>query len=132
MLRNRLSKILLVDDEPDIRIVLTLALRETLETEVVAMPTVTDAFVYLQSHTLPDVILLDRNMPDVDGLVACQRLQAHPRYRVIPIVFLSARYQHDDVCQVLAAGATAYLSKPFDPMTVGQEILAAVGYGEDQ
>lgn len=129
--RSRLRKILLVDDEPDIRLVLALALRETLAIEVVAMPTVIDAFAYLQTHTLPDVIVLDRNMPDVDGLAACQQLRAHPRYRDIPVVFLSAQDHHDDVCEVMAAGATAYLSKPFDPMTVGQEILAAVGYGDN-
>lgn len=130
MLANRLSKILLVDDEPDIRIVLALALRETLETEVVAMPTVVAAFDYLQRHTLPDIILLDRNMPGIDGLAACQRLQAHPRYCRIPIVFLSAHDRYEDVREVLDAGAIAYLNKPFDPMTVGQEILAAVGYGD--
>ena len=130
MLQTRPSKILVVDDEPDILVVLALALRKTLAIEVIAMLTVLDAFKYLHQHTLPDVIVLDRNMPDVDGLTACHQLQAHPRYREIPIVFLSARDRHDDISEVMAAGATAYLSKPFDPMTVGQQILAAVGFGD--
>lgn len=129
MLRNHVSKILLVDDEPDIRVILTLALRKTLETEVIAMPTAVEAFEYLQRHTLPDVIVLDRNMPGIDGLAACQRLQAHPRYRTIPIVFLSVCDSSDIAREVMAAGAIAYLSKPFDPMTVGLDILAAVSAG---
>ena len=56
--------------------------------------------------------------------------RANPRYRDIPIVFLSTLDEQEAVEEVMRAGATAYLSKPFDPMTVGREILTAIGYGE--
>lgn len=60
----------------------------------------------------PDLILMDINLPDVDGLTITQKLKGDPRLRHIPIVALTANTMHGDREQCLAAGCDAYLAKP--------------------
>jgi len=62
----------------------------------------------------PDLILLDIDMPRLDGLTVCERLKAHPLHRLIPIVILTASSDRDTKLRGIAAGADDYLSKPFD------------------
>ena len=62
----------------------------------------------------PDLILLDVDMPRLDGIAVCERLKAHPIYRLIPIVILTASSDRDTKLRGIAAGADDYLSKPFD------------------
>ncbi|MDQ3618754.1 MAG: PAS domain S-box protein [Actinomycetota bacterium] len=61
----------------------------------------------------PDVILLDLNLPDIDGLEALERLQADPRTAHIPVVIISADATRNQVETLLEAGATDYVPKPF-------------------
>ena len=119
-------RILCVDDEPDIRMVLERALEFTLHAEVATAASAKEAFDYLEGHPLPDVILLDGVMPGMDGYQACAKLSADPRYRSIPVVFLSARVDSDEQERARAVGAAACLAKPFDPMTIGDELCAAL------
>ena len=62
----------------------------------------------------PDLILLDVDMPRMDGITVCQRLKAHPTRRLIPIVILTASHDPAQRLRGIAAGADDYLSKPFD------------------
>jgi putative two-component system response regulator len=62
----------------------------------------------------PDLILLDIDMPRLDGIAVCERLKAHPIRRLIPIVILTASNDRDTKLRGIAAGADDYLSKPFD------------------
>jgi CheY-like chemotaxis protein len=64
----------------------------------------------------PDVMLLDVMMPKFDGREVCKRIKADPATAHIPIIFLSARAQDMDVNSGLELGASAYLTKPFDPV----------------
>jgi two-component system NarL family response regulator len=70
----------------------------------------------------PDLILLDINMPDLDGYEVCQQLKADARTRDIPIIFISARDQLEDKVKALAVGGVDYITKPFHP----KEVLARV------
>lgn len=63
----------------------------------------------------PDLILLDIDMPRLDGIAVCERLKAHPIRRLIPIVILTASNDRNTRLLGIAAGADDYLSKPFDP-----------------
>ena len=63
----------------------------------------------------PDLILLDIDMPRLDGIAVCERLKAHPLRRLIPIVILTASNDRGTRLRGIAAGADDYLSKPFDP-----------------
>ncbi|MCS6836279.1 MAG: response regulator [Anaerolineae bacterium] len=60
----------------------------------------------------PDLILMDINLPDVDGLTITQRLKSDPHLRHIPVIALTANNMHGDREQCLAAGCDAYLAKP--------------------
>jgi putative two-component system response regulator len=62
----------------------------------------------------PDLILLDVDMPRLDGIAVCQRLKAHPSRRLIPIVILTASQDRETRLRGIAAGADDFLSKPFD------------------
>jgi cyclic di-GMP phosphodiesterase len=63
----------------------------------------------------PDLILLDIDMPRLDGIAVCEQLKAHPLRRLIPIVILTASNDRGTRLRGIAAGADDYLSKPFDP-----------------
>ncbi|MEM9488444.1 MAG: response regulator [Myxococcota bacterium] len=121
-----ISRILFIDDEPDIRRILSATLEITMSAEVVTFASAQEAFAHLDGGPLPDLILLDGQMPEMDGLTACRALRADSRYQSIPIIFLSGRSDPHEQREALAAGATGYLSKPFDPMTIGNQIMDIV------
>jgi len=62
----------------------------------------------------PDLILLDVDMPRLDGIAVCQQIKAHPTRRLVPIVILTASNDKETRLRGLRAGADDYLSKPFD------------------
>lgn len=106
--------------------VLERALELTLEAEVATAASAQEAFAYLEENPPPDVILLDCVMPGMDGYQACARLHADPRYQGIPVVFLSARADGDELERARSVGGLACLAKPFDPMSIGDELCAAL------
>jgi putative two-component system response regulator len=67
---------------------------------------------------VPDIILLDVMMPDVDGFEVCRRLKADPAYHNVPIIFLTAMTGDADEARGLDLGAVDYISKPFSPAIV--------------
>ena len=111
-----------------IRTVLTAALRVTLGAEVTAVASARAAFEYLQNNEPPDVIILDGMMPEMDGVTTCRRLRADPKYCTVPIIFLTGLTRDSE--RAIEAGATACLRKPFDPMSIGSEILSILGESE--
>jgi two-component system, OmpR family, response regulator len=119
-------RILCADDEPDILLVLGLALRHTLGAEVSQVGSGAGVFAWLQEHPIPDVIVLDAMMPEMDGYAVCRRLRADRRYAGVVVVFLTARALVTELGEGVAAGADGVLSKPFDPMTVGRDLQAIV------
>src|SRR5471032_1181728 len=63
----------------------------------------------------PDIILLDVMMPEMDGFAVCRQLKANPATAAIPVIFLSAKDQADDIVGGLELGAVDYVTKPVDP-----------------
>jgi CheY-like chemotaxis protein len=94
-----LMKILIVDDEPDF----VSAIQMRLEANGYGVSTAEDGQQALQKIQFerPDLVILDIQMPDVDGYEVCQRLKADPKYRDIPILVLTARAQKDGWCRYL-------------------------------
>jgi len=114
---------LVVEDERDVLGVIDLSLRLLGKLDVVAVDSFAAALEAIERRR-PDVILLDRMLPDLDGLEVCRRLKAAPNSSGIPIVFLSARSDPADVKAGMDAGADGYLTKPFDPVVLAQRIKA--------
>lgn len=108
------AKILLVDDEPGVRESVQAYLEFSDEFEVTAASNATEAWDALQKET-PDLVISDIMMPQVDGYQFLAQLRADPRFKSIPVVFLTARGMTGDRIQGYTAGCDAYLPKPFDP-----------------
>jgi putative two-component system response regulator len=72
----------------------------------------------IATATPPDLILLDIMMPDMDGYEVCRQLKAQPLTRDIPVIFLTARSEHDDEQMGLDLGAVDYIIKPISPPIV--------------
>ena len=75
------------------------------------------AFKYLEKN-IPHLILLDLNMPDMDGFEVIERLKASPQHRNIPVIFLSAQQTPQNEAQCISAGAVDYVSKPYVPQVL--------------
>jgi len=117
--------VLVVEDDADIQKVVRMSLKIRGVGEVVVVDSGTECLERLSSFT-PDVILLDVMMPHVDGYEICRRLKENPATRAIPVVFLTARAQKADRERGMKLGAAGYVTKPFDPMTLHDQIVALV------
>ena len=106
------SKILIVDDEPNVVIVI----KDRLEAkgyETITAKDGEEALAKARSEE-PDLILLDIMLPKMDGFKVCRMLKFDERYKQIPIVMLTAKATQADVKTGKETGADAYMVKPFD------------------
>jgi CheY-like chemotaxis protein len=115
------TKVLVVEDDPDIRKVIRMSLRFQGVTEIVLAESGEEC-IAIAADVNPDVILMDVMMPSMDGYAACRRLKAASSTSHIPVIFLTAKAQQFERQLGLQAGAAGYLIKPFDPMTLYDEI----------
>src|SRR3954468_5556234 len=105
-------RVLVIDDETELLQLCRIAL-EAGGHEVTTAESGQEGLDAVKSDR-PDVIVLDFMMPSVDGLSVLERLQRGvDREREVPVVMLSARGRPEDALRGLAAGATAYMTKPF-------------------
>jgi CheY-like chemotaxis protein len=116
-------RILLVDDEPDIREIADLSLGLDPEFKTRACASGVDALA-VAAQWAPSIILLDVMMPLMDGPTTLAKLRQNPRTAGIPILFLTARTQAEEIAQYISLGAQGVLSKPFDPMTLAASVRA--------
>lgn len=108
-----MAKILIAEDERDIRDLVAFTLRFA-GYEVFTAANGEEA-VDLAPKVNPDLILMDVRMPRMTGYEACRLMKLNPDLKDIPIVFLSAKGQEAEIQQGLEAGAEEYLLKPFAP-----------------
>ncbi len=104
--------ILTVDDEQPMRMMLTDALGSA-GYEVETASSALDALRKLDNRR-PDVLVLDIGMPEMDGLTLCRKLRQDPRFVTLPILFLTAYTQPEDIVKGLDAGADDYTLKPIN------------------
>ena len=116
-----LNKILHVEDEPDIQEVAKLALEsvggftvETCSSGQEALDKATDF--------APDIIFLDVMMPDMDGPATLQELRKIQELADTPIIFMTAKAQTHEIEKFKELGAIDVITKPFDPMTLADQI----------
>jgi len=116
-----IHKVLLAEDEEDIRKVAQISLQFRGGWEVVLASNGEECLAKAASDQ-PDLILLDCMMPKLDGYETCRRLKQDPSLRHIPVIFLTAKAQEVEVKRGLSLGAVGYLIKPFNPMSLAAEI----------
>ena len=112
MSREAPSKVLVVDDDPEI----VTFLSTLLELEGIESSVATSAAAALEqlAQARPDLVLLDIAMPDRDGIDLCKELKRDPRTAEVPVFVISARPGKDVVERALAAGAEEFIRKPFE------------------
>jgi len=108
-----MTKILIAEDERDIRELIAFTLRFA-GYDVIVTKDGQEAAKQVPVE-MPDLILLDVRMPRMTGYEACRQIKADESTKHIPVVFLSAKGQNEEVKEGLDAGALEYLLKPFAP-----------------
>jgi len=117
-----MAKILIAEDERDIRDLVAFTLRFAGH-EVFAASNGEEA-VEMTPNVNPDLILMDVRMPRMTGYEACKVIKTNPDLKDIPVVFLSAKGQESEIQQGLEAGAEEYLLKPFAPDQLTSHVKA--------
>jgi CheY-like chemotaxis protein len=118
---DQFERVMCVEDDPDIRMILDFSLGRMggyslclCESGMQALERVTDFN--------PQLVLLDVMMPEMSGPETLLKLRELPVMRGVPIVFLTAKAMQDEVEGLLEHGATGIIVKPFDPVTLPQNI----------
>jgi CheY-like chemotaxis protein len=118
-------RVLHVEDEPDIREVVKMSLALDAGLTVVSCSSGPDALA-AAADWRPDVILTDVVMPVMDGPEMLAHLRENSRTASIPVVFMTARAQPNEVEHFLSLGAAGVIAKPFDPLTLAASLRACL------
>jgi CheY-like chemotaxis protein len=121
------KQILVIDDEADLRELIQVALVGYAGWQVQTAATCQQGLEKARDNK-PDLILLDISMPEVDGYQCLQQLQAEPDLADIPVIVLTARVQRQDHRKVSEMGIVGVIIKPFNPLSLWQEIAGIVGW----
>lgn len=105
-------RVLVVDDSPDNLALMRFLLKDDYDVRLASHG---EAALKLAATVMPDIIVLDVMMPEIDGYEVCRRLKADPLTAEIPVIFLSARTDHADEALGFASGAVDYIYKPIFP-----------------
>ena len=115
----KLSRILLVDDDDNIRTIAELSLEDEFEVDIASSG---QQAIDIAMVRAPDLILLDVMMPGLDGKATFGKFKEIPALSTIPVVFMTAKVLTHEIDFYLELGAAGVISKPFDPMTLAEEV----------
>ena len=116
-----LERILYVEDEPDIQAVAKLAL-ESVGGFILHVCSSGQQAIDEAAEFGPQLILLDVMMPGMDGPTTMQELRKLPSLANVPVVFMTAKVQINEVAEYMEMGAQDVIAKPFDPMTLSDAV----------
>lgn len=120
-------RILIIDDEDDIREVAALSLESVAGWEVIVAGSGPQGLARAIEYQ-PDAILLDVMMPGMDGPSTFRELRKNPATASIPVLLLTAKVQSSDQRRFADLGVDGVLFKPFDPLVLHQQIATALGW----
>lgn len=123
-------KILHVDDDSDIREIVLFSLNVSQAFELKQYAGPMDALRDAQAFQ-PDILLLDLMMPGMSGDTLLEHLRVIPGLETTAAIFMTARAQPDDIKRLISAGAKDVIVKPFDVLTLGDQIRAIFERPED-
>jgi CheY-like chemotaxis protein len=125
-----MRRILIIDDEDDIREVAALSLEATAGWQIFTANSGATG-IELAAAEQPDAILMDVMMPSVDGPTTFRIMQQNPIVAHIPVLLLTAKVQGVDQRRFAGLGVNGILFKPFDPLTLAQQISDILGWNDD-
>ena len=118
---STLQKILYVEDDPDIQAVAKIAL-EVIGGFTLKICSSGEEAINEAADFAPNMILMDVMMPGMDGPTTLQKLREQTALVTVPAAFMTAKVQPDEVAHYLSLGAKGVIAKPFDPMTLAQQV----------
>lgn len=118
---SELRRVMCVEDDADIRLIIEFSLATVGGYEVLACVGGRSAVAQVEAF-LPDLVLLDVMMPDLSGPQTLAALRELPAMQGVPVVFMTAKALPEELEDLLQHGATGVIVKPFDPMTLAQDI----------
>lgn len=121
------KRILVIDDEYLVQEVIQATLEDVGEWEVLVADSGNEGFNIAASEPL-DAILLDVSMPIMDGIETLKKLKDNSTTQKIPVIFLTAKVLPTDKARFAQLGAAGMIAKPFDPMTLAQEVAGILGW----
>ena len=124
-----MHRILIIDDDDDIREVAALSLEATADWTVYTACCGRDG-IDVALEQKPEAILMDVMMPEMDGPTTFKEMQQIPAIAGIPVVLLTAKVQGIDQRRFAGLGVAAVLFKPFDPLTLAAQICEVLGWQE--
>jgi len=118
-----MRKILIVDDSPTIRRMVAASLQSLNDISFEEASNGLEA-IELLARSKPSLMVLDLNMPEMHGLEVLQFVRAHEQYRQTPVVVLTTKYDADSRKAAMDKGASRYLTKPFDPAVLREQVMS--------
>lgn len=119
------SQILVIEDEPDVATLIKHTLDRGGDVDVTIVGT-GEAALKATNERVPDLIILDLNLPGFDGLEVCRILRGRAPLSAVPIIMVTARATESDRVQGLDVGADDYIVKPFSPRELAARVRAAL------
>jgi CheY-like chemotaxis protein len=120
-------RILVVDDDDDVRQVAVLSLRRVGGHEAEGITSGSEAVAALTASPF-DVVLLDMQMPGMDGRATLAAIRSDERTSTVPVVFLTASVLSQERAEIEALDVTGVLAKPFDPMALANDLGTIMGW----
>ncbi len=121
-----MKNVLVVDDSPTMRRMIMTSLRHLLGLHFGEASTGLEAIEHL-ALSPTDLMILDLNMPDMHGLEVLHFVRRHANYRNLPIIVLTTKGDVGSRAQALDAGASLYLTKPFEPSALAEHCRRLLG-----
>lgn len=121
-------RILVVDDSSSMRKIQRSILEQIGYTDVIEAEDGYDAILKMKEVNFEvDLILLDWNMPKMDGLTTLKKLRSVDRFRKLPIIMVTSEVERASVIEAIKAGVTSYVIKPFTPEILSEKIRQVMG-----
>ena len=121
------KRVLVIDDEDVVQEVIQGCLEDIGGWETLLAGSGSEG-LNIATDELPDAILLDVSMPDMDGVETFQKLQENPETKDIPVVLLTAKIQPADQARFSQLGIAGVIAKPFDPMILADQVAQMLGW----
>jgi CheY-like chemotaxis protein len=123
----KVRRILIIDDEEDILEIVELALQVVGGWQVVTAASGIEGLAVAKQEQ-PDAILLDMMMPDLDGISTLTILRATLETQHIPVILITAKEKNVNRNKLAELGVTSVIAKPFDPMTLAEQVALKLGW----
>lgn len=123
MKATRSIQLLVVEDSEISRMLIESLFAEYPAFHIVSVPTGKEALKFVKKN-LPDLVLLDLILPDMDGFAVLQHIKQHPRTAQLPVVVVSSKSREEDIQRAIALGAQNYIVKPIGVNNLTTKVVA--------